>query len=192
MPEIRPAWFATHYDPGIASIRLRCLQMLEELPRLGIPAERLREQDLDRYTAVVFSKAYDARALDLARALVSRGKKVCFDICDNHFFGAERNATLTERRDRLQRMVGLAHHVTVSTPVLRDQLAKEFPGTEGKTSVIPDPLDRLATSPSSRPGLASRLHLWRLRRFLSAHQPRLKLLWFGNQAWTTPKAEWAT
>jgi hypothetical protein len=178
-PEIRPAWFAPKYDPAIASIRLRCLQVLEE-PRLGIPAERFREQDLDRYSAVVFSKAYDSRALDLAAALASRGKRVCFDICDNHSFGAEGSAVLTERRHRLQRMLGLAHHVTVSTPVLRDQLAEEFPGTEGKMSVIPDPLDRLATSPVPRPGLASRVHLWRLRRFLSSRQPRLKLIWFGN------------
>lgn len=178
--DLHPAWFATDYDPGIASIRLRCLQVLEELPRLGIPAERFREQDLDRYTAVVFSKAYDARALGLATTLASRGKKVCFDICDNHFFGAEGSAVLIDRKNRLERMLGLAHHVTVSTPVLRSQIAEAFPGTAAKMSVIPDPLDRLATTPSPDPGPASRVHLWRLRRFLASHQPRLKLIWFGN------------
>lgn len=172
-------WYASSYDPNTASIRIRLLQPLAWLQQLNLPVEIYRPENSAHYTSVLFSKTYDDRALDLARSLRNEGKRVIFDICDNHFFGADQSQALTERAARLRQMLNLSSQIVTSTETLADQLRSYIEDSSVQIHVIPDAL----TAPSLRQkaGLLQRFALQRLSRFVEQQRSALRLVWFGNR-----------
>lgn len=98
---------------------------MAELRKRGFPVELFDETHLSQYSAVIFSKLYDPDNYDLARRLKDRGKKVIFDICDNHFYNPYGLKTFQIVREQLLKMLGIADLVVASTPTLAEVLVKE-------------------------------------------------------------------
>jgi hypothetical protein len=176
-------WYAPTFDARIASVRIRCLQVIDALNKAGCPAERYSSDRDARYDAVVFAKAYDDHALALARSRRRRGGRVVFDLCDNHFFGCELTDALSARADRLRAMLEIADVTVVASSVLRRQVLEVLPGLDSRLALIPDALDRAvdrghSESPTT---MSSWLGLARVRWFLSRYPNHLHLLWFGSK-----------
>lgn len=97
--------------------------------------------------------------LDTAEALRMNGKRVIFDLCDNHFFDY--------RSDFTRKMVDLVDVVTVNTKAMSDIVTKET----GKIPlIIPDPVDFEIHKPK-----------FLSNGFLSKPK-KLKLLWYGHES----------
>ncbi len=81
----------------------------------GHAVELYRPARFDACDAVVFSKAYGARDIQLARRLKAAGKRVILDLCDDHFHNPERlpkyeaEPAQTDRHDSPGRRGGLLH-----------------------------------------------------------------------------------
>lgn len=133
----------------------------------GWNCELFDEQRKDRYQVVVFQKAYDEESFNLARDLKRAGTKTVFDLCDNHFYVHAEDARLTERADRLQRMIDLVDTVTVSTL----ELKKLIP--DRQATVIDDavewPRDNLILNSYIR---------WKRRAAQGVNL--LRVVWYGN------------
>jgi len=125
-------WKPKFNDATVASVRYRCLNPLKELQRCGFQIELFRSNNLDRYSAVIFSKLYDDRNYELALELKRNGKAVIFDVCDNHFYNPYGLEKFKVVRQQLLRMLSVADLVTVSTEALADVLT-----AEGKLVVRP-------------------------------------------------------
>lgn len=171
------AWYANSFDPGTASIRLRCLLPMARLAAMGMAVERYAPERRTAYHTVVFSKTYDEAALAEADALRRAGVRVVLDLCDNHFVGEETDPVIRERAQRLERMIAASDLVIASTPVLAEQIEARFPAARGRLAQVSDYLEEPATA---RPTASDRLALWRLDRFLNRRPGALRLIWYGN------------
>ena len=79
-------WKPISTNVRVASSRLRCLEPLSELRSRGYSVETFNPNHVDRYAAVIYSKAYDDLSYREATGLQKRGIRVVFDLCDNHFY----------------------------------------------------------------------------------------------------------
>ena len=177
------AWQAPAFSDTVASIRIRCIQVMVELGQMGLRVEKFSVSRPSPYNAVVFSKAYRTSDLEVATRLKREGVSVVFDICDDHIYAAKTSPVLDERASRLQQMLNLADRVVVSTVTLGVAMAEYFPLVAGKITVIPDALDPLVIKRGSTKGrlrLTDSAHLWRIEGFLKRRREALKLVWFGN------------
>lgn len=155
---------------------------MRELQRHGHAVEWFDTEHRDRYRAVVLHKHYDEAARAEAEALRRAGKRVIFDLCDNHFYNPKRLPEWEQRAQDLRQMAQLADAVVVSTTALAEIVAGEC-ALASAPVVIPDALDELADVPMPlkdriRQALPSQLLMRRVRA--SRAQGRLPLLWFGN------------
>lgn len=161
----------------MASARIRCLNILRELRREGFPIELYKERNESDYRAVIFSKAYNARDVEIAERLKRRGTKIVFDLCDNHFLHHEKRVA------RLKRMFELADHWVASSDALADVI-REMMGLDKPLTVIEDAVeDRLTGDWADLWGwLRARHQLYALDRFLTSRGNRgaVHLVWFGN------------
>lgn len=100
--------------------------------------------------AVVFSKSFDARNEQLARALRQQGRKVLFDICDNHFHDARLGPHYLQ-------MAALADELVVATQTMAEAVAQ----ATGRTSVvIGDPVEGARCAPRFAPAVSHVDALW--------------------------------
>lgn len=173
----RVGFYANNYSASTASIRLRCIRIIDGLKKLGIEAERYQPARSSYYDVVIFSKTYDGEALAACRAHQLNGGRAILDLCDNHFYGEEDNPRIAERAARLSLMIDQVNHLTVSTDTLAKQIRNRFGIDPAKISVTPDPID---TIQAPAPSLKERIALFRLKRFLRASPEALRLVWFGN------------
>lgn len=162
---------------------------MRELQRQGHAVEWFDVARRDRYRAVVLHKHYDEAARAEAEALRRAGKRVIFDLCDNHFYNPEALPEWDQRAQDLRQMAELADAVVVSTAALAEIVAQECRLASAPV-VIPDGLDDLADVPVPlkdriRQALPSHLLMRRVRD--SRAQGRTCLLWFGNHG--SPYAE---
>lgn len=176
----RVGWLPVTRDANVASARIRCLNIVEELRGRGCDvalAERDRAYDL-----VILSKKYDAATLDWAQALKRRGTKVVFDLCDNHFHLPNPTAELQQGAARLRSALMLADAVVVSTEALGNVVRSEC-GIE-PAAVIGDAIeDPAAAVPQSVFGkLTARFELLGLERWLAQQRAAgaVPLVWFGS------------
>lgn len=104
----RIGWKPKSADPAIASVRFRCLTPMAALQETGLDVSLYDEAKRDAYSLVIFSKLYDRRNQDLARALKARGCRTMLDLSDNHFYNPyDLTAYGAAARD-LRVMAGLA------------------------------------------------------------------------------------
>jgi len=118
-------WKPQFNDPMVASVRYRCLNPLRELERRKFPVELFKPQNIDQYTAVIFSKAYDEVSYAFAAELKARGKTIIFDICDNHFYNPYNLPKFQIVRNRLLRMLSITDLVVTSTCALAEVISNE-------------------------------------------------------------------
>ena len=119
-------------DPTIASYRYRVLEPIAFLNARGHRAEEFEEARLDRYDAVVFSKAYGPQDRKLARRIKAAGKRVILDLCDDHFYNPMGLPKYREASANLREMIALCDRVVCSTPVLARAVQ-----TEARMTVLP-------------------------------------------------------
>lgn len=74
---------------------------------------------------MIFSKSYDEKSYDIAAELKSRGIKVIFDLCDNHFYNPYKLEKFNFVRRRLLKMLELADLVVTSTETLARTVFEE-------------------------------------------------------------------
>jgi hypothetical protein len=165
-------WKPKYPDTKVASVRFRCLNPMAELRKRGFPVELFDETHLSQYSGVIFSKLYDADNYNLARRVKERGKKVIFDICDNHFYNPYNLKTFQKVRAQLLKMLEIADSVVASTPTLAEVLVKEA-NLKSVPAVIGDAVEEGEPPPMEK-------RWW--RRFSKNKIRRngiANILWFG-------------
>lgn len=169
----RIGWIPSSTDPRIASTRLRCALPCRYLRQAGWYAEVLDRREPYDYDLVVFQKIYDEDSIQLAASLRRRGTTTVFDLCDNHLYNPDELPKLTERAERLKRMLATVDAVSVSTEPLRELLSEHEP------TVIDDALDELEVKGGK--GIVERLR----DRFRNGPRP-LRVVWYGNAGLDSP------
>jgi hypothetical protein len=181
---MRILWVPFTAQARVASVRLRCLYPAAWLRAHGhdvtVAARGMQLADAD---IAVFSKRYDAPALEIAQQLRSRGTPVVLDICDNHFYAAEEHAGFRERRDSLLRMIDRATGIVAASEELRRVIGGQSAGAR-VAAVIADPIEDLRELRQAAP-LRDRLAWFEWSRY-RARVMQLRqagavgLVWFGN------------
>jgi hypothetical protein len=179
---MRFAWWAHTTNASVASYRLRCLGVIEELRRRGVQAALFRP-DL-RSDVLVLSKRYDAASLRTAQLVRQQhGTRLVLDLCDNHFYAANDMPKWRRRAEELRAAVREVDLVVVSTDTLEAVVQAEA-GRPVATVVIGD-----AVEMPSDPGWSQRWRHLLAEQRLSGLSSRLdrqpvaagrRLLWFGN------------
>jgi hypothetical protein len=164
------AWKPKEMNPNIASTRLRAYLPSKYMQSAGWPCELYNARNANQYQAVVFQKAYDDKEIELAQSLKTQGVKTVLDLCDNHFYNPADDPVLTKRAERLQRMLDIVDHVTISTGALAEILPPGKP-----YSVIDDAVDDMAISAVQH--LRNKL---RHRKKLRSKASDFRVVWFGN------------
>lgn len=173
-------WHSDSFNPAMASIRYRLLAPMQALQAQGVRIEKFdRTRPAGSYRAILFCKSESAEAVEIAQAARAAGSQIIYDICDNVFAACDAGRFSDARLDRVQKLLGLATHLTFSTQTLADQFAERQPQLSARRSVIADTLDiGPCTAPSPRWGPRRDLAL--LRRFLKQHDNALHCVWFGK------------
>ncbi|MEW6414092.1 MAG: hypothetical protein AB1482_02435 [Pseudomonadota bacterium] len=175
------AWIPRFASPDVASTRIRCLNIIRELNRLGHRSEIFEPARFDSYGTLIFVKAYGKEHIDLARQAQKLGRRVVFDLCDNHFLVANTCRSERDRVRSLVEMIALSDRVVVSTEALRKVVGEHVPSVEQKISVIGDAVEE--TLPPSRfpSRIAEWVALFFLRLFIGyqARLGRTPIVWFG-------------
>lgn len=186
MPAPRIAFWPRSTRNSVASYRIRCARIRDELARRGISAALYdgREDGRGAPDLLILSKRSDPASLDRALALRERhGTRILLDLSDNVYFGAE-TAEGAARAGFEALTAALRRLDAVVTPsdFLRDAIAARV-GAGPRFVVIAD-----AVEPVPEADLATRLWnarafhaLGRLRRAVAAGgagQGR-RLIWFG-------------
>ncbi len=170
-------WKPQNYESRVASVRIRCLNTIRQLRAHDYPVELYSEKHERHYKAVVFSKAYNAKDVDLAERLKQRGVRIVFDLCDNHFLLSG------ERVQRLRKMFELADVWVVSSQPMADVVRANL-NADKPLWIIEDAVEEnLKGSPANLFGwIKARIQLSRLRVFLHGKAGRgaVHLVWFGN------------
>jgi len=183
-------WKPRSTDPRVASSRLRCLDPLLELQSRGYSVETFDPNHIDRYAAVIYSKAYDDLSYVEATSLQKRGIRVVFDLCDNHFYNPKGLSYWKQAAQRLRRMMVTADELVASTEALAEVMVEEL--SDGRhVTVIGDAVDaeiRGWVTPVWQRWFHER-KLSRLLEKLGEDHERgiMPVIWFGNHG--SPYAE---
>ena len=170
-------WKPRNTERRVASIRIRCLNVIAELKKQHFPIE-LYKPGKQGYSVVIFSKSYKPRDFEAVEMLRAAGTRVIFDLCDNHFLKEE------ERVGRLRRMLQICDHCVVSSDAMKS-LVQEQMGERYETpvSVIADPVETRLTG--SYLNLKARIRAeWQLAGLKSQLKATkagsFRFVWFGN------------
>jgi glycosyltransferase involved in cell wall biosynthesis len=175
-------WRPHSHDSRIASVRLRCLNLIGALRERGLPVELFDPARAERYAAVVYVKAYGDRDCREAEAVKRRGTRLVFDLCDNRFV-ATAGTDAQQERARLLRMLSLADRLVVSTKALAEVMRQELPEPR-PLAVIGDHVETEIHA-ASGPVWYRWWARQRLRRLLRAlarerREGSVPLVWFGH------------
>lgn len=176
------AWWPHTTDRSVASYRLRCLQIIQELNRLGVDAGIYRSSDPPE--VLVLSKRYDARSLTHAQDLrLKRGTRLVLDLCDNHFHAESESAHWKRRVDHLRAAARSVDLVVTSSSALAEVVHGEVNG-QIRIRVIEDAAEPpFIPSPTSRAlHPVAEFQLARLSKWMDGLQiqPGRRLVWFGH------------
>jgi len=163
MGALKIGWKGSVNDRRVASFRYRVEAPAEALRARGHSVELFRPANEDQYQVAVFSKAYSEEDRRAAERIASRGGRVVFDICDNHFYNPFELPRYERARAEILEMMSIANQVTCTTEALASIITEET-GGKVRPIVIGDATERLRT---------------RRRRAKLSEGP-LNLLWFGS------------
>jgi hypothetical protein len=169
-------------DERVASVRLRCGLIVQQLQRRGVDARIHRPGDTPPRT-LVLSKRYDAASLAHAQDLRARtGTRLVLDLCDNHFHYEHAVEPFVQRAADLRAAVRGVDAVVAASSALADEVRQQV-GDAPPIDVIGDLVEPRLPPPRRR---SERLRQWlrlvRLRLALrrAAALPGRRLVWFGN------------
>jgi len=178
---MRFAWWPHTSNSSVASYRLRCLRVVEELSRRGVDAALFRAGDVP--DVLVLSKRYDAASLEAALGLrTRRGTRVVLDLCDNHFHSAS-DAPQWQRRGEALRDAARAADLVIASSDALERVVQAETQSAVQTVVIGDAAEAPDLDPPSRwrhPLAEHRLRRLRTRLARVPAAPGRRLVWFGN------------
>lgn len=120
-------WKPKSSSRDVASVRFRCLSPMAELQRIGFEVELYSEEAdaAGRYSAVIFSKLYNAADQKLAASLNARGVKTILDLSDNHFYNPFDLPEYTAAAANMRAMCGLVDRVICCSGYLAQIVSQE-------------------------------------------------------------------
>lgn len=169
-------------DPSIASYRMRCLLITQELRKKGYKVKISNEPC--KANVLVLSKRYDQKIVEKALDLKAKyGVKIVIDICDNHFFSSHISESLRQRSKNLRFAIESADRVIVSSNYLagvvkQESILREDPIVIG--DVIENPYFPSWTGKLKCP--LDQIRLKKLEAILTKRHPQKlkRVIWFGN------------
>lgn len=181
MTGIKVAWIPRLTSPDVASTRIRCINIIGELRKRGLDAEFFTQKRFDSYTILVFLKAYGKEHVALARKAKAAGKRVIFDLCDNHFIKANGSQVESERVDYLDKMLGLSDKIVVSTEALGKVVAERDSSLASRITVIGDALEEKLPCSRMFRRIVELGGLFFLELFINLQRSsgRTPVVWFG-------------
>lgn len=176
------AWWPHTTNLAVASYRLRCARIVEQLQSGGFDAG-LYYPGI-KPEILILSKRYDRKSVETAQILRRNyGTRLVLDLCDNHFFADSASTVWEKRAKDLSEAIATVDLVVAST----DQLATVITSEIGNTNIV---VIGDAVEPPYQPsGLFSlALHPLAHLRLLSLRTKMAKdaipqghrLIWFGN------------
>ncbi|MCK5602539.1 hypothetical protein KAR91_11735 [Candidatus Pacearchaeota archaeon] len=144
--------FVSQMDGSYASYRYRMLMPARELEKHGHTVT-FNQFARSGASTVVFSKHFNYGDIDVAVLCKNRGKRIIFDVCDNHF-------GKSPHRPHYIVMCQMADKIIAGTPEMATAI-KEATGMDA--TVIPDPYEFKEVKPEVR-----------------VLEDSLKLLWYGH------------
>ncbi len=123
--------FHYKHTPHIASYRYRCEIPMIHLARMG------EKVGLGAGEVTIFAKHFDPKDLDVATRLKKDGKRVIYDVCDDHFNN--------EYGPHYRGMCAIADVIVCPTDHMADRVLEE---TGKEAVVIPDPYEFPCMLPS--------------------------------------------
>ncbi len=187
MNRVGPIVFWPHRThSGVASTRIRVLQVVQGLQALGVDSRICGEAPADPPSVLVLGKRYDPASLAQAQAFQAQGCRVVLDLCDNHFYD-RRMPEGSPRARQLMAACRQVDRVVASTPALAEAILAAC-GPEVSLRVVPDGLDG-GGGTVVRARWSDTVHALRLRAFDLMHRtsPGRRLVWFGQHG--VPYAE---
>lgn len=175
------AWWPHTSNPVVASYRLRCKQIVEQLKRDGHDVGRYAPRM--RPTTLVLSKRYDPRSIATAAELRERhGTRLVLDLCDNHFYATQASPYWEKRAESLRAAISTVDLVVASTPTLAEVIRNE---TGHQDIVVIGDAVEPPYMPSADERIRHPLAELDLSRLHSALQrdgltPGHRLVWFGS------------
>jgi len=169
-------------NKNVASYRLRCLNIIEELNSLGYEVSLYKKGD--KPNILILSKRYDATTIKEAIDLKEKhGTLIHLDLCDNHFYYNVPEAAAIQRAEMLRNAINHVDVVIVSTDYLAGVVRKELKNRKD-IIVIGDMVEypsRLRLTDVIK-NLASYGRYQGLKIKLKAMDgdKNSRLLWFGN------------
>lgn len=174
------AWWPNKASKTVASYRVRCLQIIEELNRRGVNAGLYQPGD-NPPKALVLSKRYDADSMAHVTELRTKhGTRIALDLCDNHFTIPGQDPKWIARAETLKQAVAAVDLVTSSTETMGEIIQGACP--EAKIVVIGEAVEQPRTPDLVERAVDPRaeLTLWTLRQRLAQEPQRRRLVWHGN------------
>lgn len=176
-------WWTSRRNLRHAGIRIRAHLVMQELRRQGCAVGWYDPEagEPDPHTLVLHMR-YDDDTYRHAATLKSRGVRIVFDLCDNHFYAQPDQPDKARRGAPMRRMAQLADEVIVSTSELGAvvQAQCDLPAAP---RVIPDAMDDLAAVPAGwKQHLRADIPSMLMRRQVRANlaRGRVPLIWFGH------------
>lgn len=173
-------WWPHTLNCKVASVRLRCFNIIEALKKLNLNTHLYKIGD--RPEVIVLSKRYDSSSIDHVKLLKEKyGTKIVLDLCDNHFYNQYKNEFLENRTNDLRKAVLTADFVVASSDELGKIIQKEFPDLQLKIVIIED-----AVEPPYLPNwfIKYRHPLQAIQLYLLQQKLNklnvCNLVWFGN------------
>lgn len=179
------SWWPHKARETIASYRLRCAQIIEQLRREGLDCGLYEPDGAPAPKVLVLSKRYDPESVAHAADLRARsGTRIALDLCDNHFFAADDDPRWQARAAALKAAVDVADLVIASTEALAQAIAEACPSAP--IVVIGDAVEAPYTPAWHRRLLTpiAELELAALAAALPPSTTRRRLVWFGNHVST--------
>lgn len=176
-------WWPHTRNRNIASVRLRCFQVMRSLRALGHDVG-LYLPGVGRPDVLVLSKRYDQESISHAARLRARtGVRIALDLCDNHFYFEDGRAVFSARAETLQAAVLSADIIVSSSEALAAVIREHCP-EQRNVVVIGDAVEPLFhPGPSLTPmRLMAEIKLARLCKNLqeSGVPQSRRIVWFGS------------
>lgn len=175
------AFYPATSDPRIASVRIRCLNVVRAIRSLGRDCELFDPRRSDQYRVVVFGKHLNAAAVDQAKALRYQGVATVFDLCDNYLQPEILPENLARQSKAARDLASTVDQVVVASPAMAEVVHTVLPAVA--VEVIGDAVETPADLPRSSwftAWLAQRA-LSRLATWIRSDRSQRRLVWFGSR-----------
>ncbi len=169
------------FSQRIASARLRCFKVVEQLSAEGVDA-RLYAPGQPAPQVLVLSKRYDRTSIShAARLRDEQGVRLIVDLCDNHFHHPPREPFVRRAAD-LRQALAVADTVVLGSAALAEEIVRHCPSVRDMR-VVGDMVEhRLPAGAGWRESARSAWQGLRLQQFFKRFPVAAgrRLIWFGN------------